>query len=139
MVELPEEDYTADIRFVSKDFAELINQLSIFGDKLELSCDDDIVLNSENEFGKVDITVKENDIVEYIMEEGVTLKTSYGIKFITMITKFSNLNKELLINVTEGLPIKLTYNLDDWKEKDSCSENCIDNYICLYLAPLLDD
>ena len=37
-VELPEKEYTADIRFVSKDYAELINQLSIFGNKLTISC-----------------------------------------------------------------------------------------------------
>ena len=49
MVELPEKEYTADIKFVSKDYAELVNQLSIFGDRLKIKCDDEIVLNSENE------------------------------------------------------------------------------------------
>tara|TARA_B110000444_G_C18754267_1_gene554317 strand:+ start:163 stop:810 length:648 start_codon:yes stop_codon:yes gene_type:complete len=140
MVEMPEKEYTADIRFVSKDFAELINQLSIFGDKLKISCGDSIILNSENEFGKVDITVKEDDIIEYIMEEGAKLESSFGIRFITMITKFSNLNKELAINVSEQFPIKLTYNLDDWKDKVNEDDDAsIDNYISFYLAPLEDD
>ena len=142
MVELPSKEYTADIRFVSKDFAELVNQLSIFGDKLKISCGDNIVLNSENEFGKVDITVKEDDIIEYMMEEGETIESNFGIRFIHMITKFSNLNKEVAINISEEFPIKLTYNLDDWKDKedeDDEENNNIDNYISFYLAPLLED
>jgi len=143
MVELPEKEYTADIRFVSKDFAELINQLSIFGDKLKVSCSDNIILNSENEFGKVDITVKEEDIIEYMMEEGAELESSFGIKFVTMITKFSNLNKELAINISEEFPLKLTYNLDDWKdttdEGDDDEDTSVINYISFYLAPLEED
>ena len=145
MVELPSKEYTADIRFISKDFAELVNQLSIFGDKLKIYCGDDIILNSENDFGKVDIRVKEEDIIEYMMEEGAELKSDFGIRFITMITKFSNLNKELLINISQDFPIKLTYNLDDWKDKptdddeEQEEEQSIDNYISFYLAPLLED
>ena len=150
MVELPEKEYTADIRFVSKDFAKLVNQLSIFGDKLKISCGDDIVLNSENEFGKVDITVKEDDIIEYMMEEGAETESEFGIKFIHMITKFSNLNKELSIHMSNDFPLKLCYNLDDWKEdgEDKEDENPEDededesspkNYMSFYLAPLLED
>ena len=62
-----------------------------------------------------------------------------------MITKFSNLNKEVAINISEEFPIKLTYNLDDWKDKedeedeDDEENNNIDNYISFYLAPLLED
>ena len=145
MVELPEKEYSADIRFVSKDFAELINQLSIFGDKLKVKCSDDITLNSENEFGKVDIRVKEEDIIEYMMEEGVEVESSFGIRFVNMITKFSNLNKEVVINISEEFPLKLTYNLDDWKDKkneddeEEDEEKPIDNYISFYLAPLEDE
>ncbi len=143
MVELPEKEYTADIKIVSKDYAELVNQLSIFGDRLKIKCDDEIVLNSENEFGKVDITVKEEDIIEYIMEEEGKIDTTFGIRFITMITKFSNLSKEIGIHISNGFPIKMVYNLDDWKDKpmdESGEDNDeIVNYMSFYLAPLLDD
>lgn len=144
MVELPEKEYTADIKFVSKDFSELISQLSIFGDKLKISCNDTIVFNSENELGKVDITVKEEDIVEYMIEEEQTIDCSFGIKFISTITKFSNLNKILNINISEQFPVKISYNLDDWKDEksendDEENETEMTNYISFYLAPLLED
>ena len=148
MVELPEKEYTADMKFISKDFSELISQLSIFGDKLKISCNDNIVFNSENEFGKVDITVKEEDIVEYMIEEDQTIESSFGIKFISTITKFSNLNKILNINISEQFPVKISYNLDDWKdentendeeEKEEENETNMVNYISFYLAPLEED
>ena len=86
--------------------------------------------------------LKEEDIIEYMMEEGATIESSFGIRFINMITKFSNLNKEVAINISEEFPIKLTYNLDDWKDKEDENDeenNNIDNYISFYLAPLLED
>ena len=142
MVELPDKEYTADIRFVSKDYAELINQLSIFGNKLNIVCNDDIVLNSENEFGKVDIIVKENDIIEYMMEEDSEIDCCYSIKYINMITKFANVNKEIGIHISNTFPIKFMYNLDDWKDEDNddnTTHSISKNYIGFYLAPLEED
>ena len=85
----------------------------------------------------------EEDIIEYMMEEGEEIDTTFGIRFITMITKFSNLNKEIGIHISNGFPIKMVYNLDDWKDKpmDEGGEDNDDivNYMSFYLAPLLDD
>tara|TARA_A100001015_G_C15037184_1_gene737071 strand:+ start:849 stop:1646 length:798 start_codon:yes stop_codon:yes gene_type:complete len=138
-VELPEKEYTADIRFVSKDYAELINQLSIFGNKLTISCGDDIILNSENEFGKVDITVKEKDIIEYMMEEDSQIESYYGIRYVNMITKFSNVNKEIGIHISNNFPIKFVYNLEDWKDSNDEDDAALSHYIAFYLAPLEED
>lgn len=142
MVELPSRESTADIKFVSKDFAELINQLSIFGEKLKFTCNDNIILNSANEFGKVDITVKEEDIVEYMMEDGAEVESYFGIKFIHMITKFANVNKEVGIHISNDYPIKMVYALDDWKdqnEDDDESDQPLNHYIAFYLAPMEED
>ena len=142
MVELPSRESTADIKFVSKDFAELINQLSIFGEKLKFTCNDNIILNSANEFGKVDITVKEEDIVEYMMEDGAEVESYFGIKFIHMITKFANVNKEVGIHISNDYPIKMVYALDDWKdqnEHDDESDQPLNHYIAFYLAPMEED
>ena len=139
MIELPEKEYTADIRFVSKDYSELINQLSIFGDKLKISCNDNIVLNSENEFGKVDITVKEEDIIEYMMEEDSSIESWFGIKFVNMITKFANLNKEISIHISNDFPVKFMYNLEDWKDKTDDEDSEIKHFMAFYLAPLEDE
>ena len=142
MVELPSRESTADIKFVSKDFAELINQLSIFGEKLKFTCNDNIILNSANEFGKVDITVKEEDIIEYMMEDGAEVESYFGIKFIHMITKFANVNKEVGIHISNDYPIKMVYALDDWKdqnEDDDESDQPLNHYIAFYLAPMEED
>jgi len=142
MVELPSRESTADIKFVSKDFAELINQLSIFGEKLKFTCNDNIILNSANEFGKVDITVKEEDIVEYMMEDGAEVESYFGIKFIHMITKFANVNKEVGIHISNDYPIKMVYALDDWKDQnddDDEGEQHLNHYIAFYLAPMEED
>ena len=142
MVELPSRESTADIKFVSKDFAELINQLSIFGEKLKITCNDNIILNSANEFGKVDITVKEEDIVEYMMEDGAEVESYFGIKFIHMITKFANVNKEVGIHISNDYPIKMVYALDDWKdqnEDDDEGDQPLNHYIAFYLAPMEED
>ena len=140
MVELPSRESTADIKFVSKDFAELINQLSIFGEKLKFTCNDDIILNSANEFGKVDITVKEEDIVEYMMEDGAEVESYFGIKFIHMITKFANVNKEVGIHISNDYPIKMVYALDDWKQQQEDEDEAqINHYIAFYLAPMEED
>ena len=102
-------------------------------------CNDNIILNSENEFGKVDITVKEEDIIEYMMEEDSQIDTQYGIKYINMITKFSNVNKEIGIHISNSFPIKFVYNLEDWKDSSEEENDTLSHYIAFYLAPLEEE
>jgi len=48
-------------------------------------------------------------------------------------------NHYVNLHISENIPMKMQYNLSNWKENNS-EENYIDeNYIKIYLAPLIDD
>lgn len=139
LMTLPEKEYAADIKFVSQDYAELINQLSIFGEKLKITCNDNIILNSENDFGKVDIIVNKDDIIEYMIEQDSEIESLFGLKYIQMITRFAKLNKEVCIHISNDFPIKFVYSLHDWKEENDEEVEDLKHYIAFYLAPMEDE
>ena len=50
MLEIPDTEYTADIHMISSQFTELVNQLSIFGNELQVKCSDDIRLTEKEKW-----------------------------------------------------------------------------------------
>ena len=67
------------------------------------------------------------------MEEDSEIDAQYGIKYINMITKFSNVNKEIGIHISNSFPIKFVYNLEDWKDSSE-EENDTIHYIAFYFC-----
>ena len=141
-LEIPDADYSSDIIINSDEFKHILSQLVNFGDKVQfkLGYDDYIYMKTEGQLGKMQVRIKEENIVEYALEENKMFEIVYGIRFINLFCNFSKLNQNVNVHISENIPMKLQYDLSNWKEikEDDDIDNDV-NYFKTYLAPLLDD
>jgi proliferating cell nuclear antigen len=133
-LDIPETEYEADISMLSDEFADLISQLNIFGDELHVNCNmETIALTSNGEMGKMTAAIKEENIVEYAIEEDSTVNLTISIKFIQTMCGFSKISDVAYLHCSNNKPVKLHYSLDDEDSGDST------NYVRFFIAPKLDD
>lgn len=131
---IPENEYEADIAIMSDEFTDLISQLSIFGEELNINCNmETIDLSSKGDLGQMTASIKEEDIVEYAIEEDVTVDLCVGLKFIQNMCGFSKISEVAYLHCSRGTPIKLHYSLDDEDSLDS------KNYVRFFVAPKIED
>ena len=66
-------------------------------------------------------------------QEDLDLSVTYALMYINTMCNFSKLNDSVYIHISEDIPLKMHYSLD---EKDSTES---ENYVKFYLAPKIDD
>ena len=129
-LEVPETEHEADISILSDEFADLISQLNIFGDDLQINCNmETINLTANGEMGKMTAAIKEENIVEYAIEEDIIVNLTISIKFIQIMCGFSKISDVAYLHCSNNRPVKLHYSLDDEDSGDSC------NYVRFFVAP----
>lgn len=128
--DIPEVEYTADIILESHIFKDYINELIMFGDDLNFTCNEkEIVLSSGGDEGTSRIIINEEYLEEYGIEEEAKVDLTYSIKIIKIISNFVKLNKLTNIHISEDKPLKIEYNLDEGDE----------NKLSFFLAPKIVD
>ena len=140
LLEIPDTEYTADIHMISSQFTELVNQMSIFGNELQVKCNDDIRLTGKGEMGSMDAVIKEDDILMYAVEEDTSLDLNFSMSYINMMVAFGKINKKVKIHISDSMPMKLQYGMDDFmdiEDEDDMDED--KNYIRFFLAPKIED
>lgn len=131
---IPEIEHQADITIQSQQFADLINQLCIFGDELKINCDmENVRLSAKGEHGQMTASIKDEDIIEYVIEEDSTVNLTCGLKYIQRMCAFSKISSNVYLHCSNDNPIKLHYSLD---EEDS---NNSQNYVRFFAAPKIGD
>lgn len=139
LLDVPVTEWSADIEMLSGEFSQLIDQLSIFGNDLTIKCNDEIVLSGSGEHGKMNARIQNEDILLYAVEEDTKINVNYSMPFIKEMASYSKLNKKVKIGVSEEIPIKVQYDLDDFMDDDDDEEEEAKNYIRFFLAPKIED
>ena len=118
-----------------------MNQLNLFGEKLEIECgkDENIYIRTDGDAGKMQVRLKESDIIEYAYDDEVELNIEFSIRYLAMFAKFSKLNTACSLHLSRNQPLKLVYDLNSWMEGDEDDDREIENYIRFYLAPKVND
>lgn len=99
-VEIPEKEYEADIIINSDQFAALITQLGIFGEEIRINCNmETINISSKGDHGRMTVSIKDDDITEYAIEENEIIDLLFDLKFIQNICAFSKLVKKCIFIV----------------------------------------
>lgn len=114
MLEIPTTIYAADALLVSEELSNLATQLSIFGEDVAISFSEEgIVLTSEGDTGTMCATIEDNIITEYAVEENNTITSNFSLQFIRNVCAFSKLNKNIQLNCSQDLPLRVEYALGD--------------------------
>lgn len=132
MMEIPESDYQLNISMASKKFKSVVDQLSGFGDTINVIYNEDkIFLNSEStEEGEMKIEINLDDLEGCEVEEDLNMRKSFATRYIHMFTQFLKISKDISLSFHNDLPLKVVYILDE-EEKN--------NYLRFYLAPKISD
>ena len=83
--------------------------------------------------GKMTAAIKEENIVEYAIEEDTTVDLTISLKFIQLMCGFAKISDVAYLHCSNNRPVKLHYSLDDEDSTDST------NYVRFFVAPKLDD
>lgn len=125
---VPDQSYTLDLEFDSKKLKKLIDELSIFGEHVNLTANEnEINAISKSVEGNMTVNIPFDDIEEYSIEENETINSTFLLKFIKNVCQFHKISQNINIYITNNLPIQLKYNI------------CENSYTRFYIAPNVDD
>jgi len=137
---IPDMEYEVDLKINSSGFEKIMNQLNMFGEKMEIDCgkDENIYIRTVGDAGKMQVRMKEADIIEYAYDDEVQLNIEFSTKYMVMFSKFAKLNSVCCLHLSRNQPLKLVYDLNSWMETDDEDKEVV-NYIRFYLAPQMGD
>jgi hypothetical protein len=150
LLDVPAVDSPVEVIFKTDILKKYLSEQATFGDTIKIQCDDSNI-EFKVESTELDMNTYINvDTVEmYAIEEDTTIQIQYNLVMLSKFMEFSKLSKTTHLYISEDMPLKLIYNLDDEpKENNDEEENKddeeddkgeIQNFISLYMAPMMDD
>lgn len=129
LMNIPHIESQAELSISSTNFASIINQLKLFGDSLDIECNEENILltSVSQESGKMLVKIDIDDLTSYAINEGENMKISFSLNNLHNICMYNKIAKEIEIHLTKNYPMKIIYNLGD------------DTKLVFYLAPKIDD
>lgn len=131
LMAIPDSECNAEFTLSSATFASMVNQLKMFGENLDVLCNEDkIVISSISaESGKMSVDIEIDQLTEFAINEGETLTLSFSLNMLHNICAYSKIAKEIDIKLTDNFPMKIVYRLDADTEAK----------MMFYLAPKVND
>lgn len=128
-MEIPNIESQAEFTLVSSHFADLINQLKIFGDTMDIQCSEEkiVLYSNSQENGKMSVDIKIDELKSFAIEEGKTVKLSYSLNYLHHICAFHRLSRVVELKLCNDYPLQVLYNLGQ------------DAILALYLAPKMEE
>lgn len=121
---IPDLEYDADFTINAKQFNELISQLILFGDILNIICNEkEINLESNSENGKMKVEIPIDDLREFSIAEGENMELSFSINYIHKMCLTTKLSKDIEISISKDFPIRIKYDLGE------------ESFILFFIAP----
>jgi len=134
-IQKPNLTYNTKIIIDSPEFKHICNSLSILGEEvIEInvySSDTDIKcikFTSEGELANGELIYTPSDLLS-INSKVDNFNGIYSLKYLSNIIKSSILSKKVILKMSEGLPLYIRFNFDNYEK----------SYILFYLAPKLID
>lgn len=139
LLAIPEMEYDVEMSIGSENFANIINQLKMFGDNLEIKCTEEQVLlySSNTEQGKMCVEIKIDDLTSYAIGDSVQMM--FSLRLLHQICLYSKMSNELLIYLSKDAPIRFEYVLDKIPSQENEDEEYVQASLVFFLAPRIAD
>lgn len=115
IMSIPDMEYDVEFTLLSSNFANIINQLKMFGDDLEIQCSEEkIQLASQSqEHGKMFVDINIDDLTSFAINEGEQINMNFSLNYLHSICLYNKLAKEMEIKICKDAPLKVIYTLQD--------------------------
>lgn len=129
LLAIPAVDYSVEMTLQSTYFANIINQLKMFGDTMEIQCSEDKIMlyATSIENGKMSVEVKIDDLSAFSIVEGEELRLSFSLMYLHTICLYNKLAKDIELKFSANYPMRIDYDLGDGAK------------ILYFLAPKMDN
>ena len=128
ILNIPEVEYDAEFSISAKKICELCNQLLIFGEIMNVKCNEDkIDLVSTGVGGEMVVNIPIDDLNEFSISEGEFIDLSYSLNYISKICLTSKLSSEVAFSISKNYPLRIKYDLGS------------ESYAMFYMAPRIDE
>ena len=125
---IPEVEYDVDFTMKSENFAELINELMVFGSNLNIICSEEVLeFNASGDTGKLKVNIPIDDLNEYAIAEGEIVDISYSLNHIGKMCLSTKLGQNVSLSISSEYPMAIKYDLGD------------DSSVAFYIAPKIAD
>lgn len=113
LMSIPDNEPQAEFSVSSFHFANIINQLKMFGDNLDVFCSEEKIMLCSNsiEQGKMFVEIKIDDLSSFIIDEGGNIKMSFSLNSLHNICLYNKLSREVVISFKDSFPMKIVYSL----------------------------
>jgi proliferating cell nuclear antigen PCNA len=130
LMEIPAIEYEAEFTLASIKFANIINQLKMFGDNVGIKCSEEKISlhSSTQESGKMFVEIKIDDLTSFVIDEGGEVELAFSLAYLHNICLFNKISKDVDVKLSTNYPMKITYVLNG-------DENAI---LMFYLAPKMN-
>jgi len=128
LLDIPDNEYSVDLILPTKMFVSLSQELSMFDDSVRVVCkQDNVELVAKGNTGAMKVNMNIDDVLEYAIEENISLDMKYSIQYFQMICQFHKLSDKVALGFSKETPMMMKYELDET------------SFVRFYLAPKLDD
>ncbi len=131
IMDIPDMEYEAEFTLGSSNFANIINQLRMFGDTLDIDCSEEkiILCSHSQEQGKMFVEIDIDDLSSFAIIENEKINLAYSLAQMHNICLYNKVAKEVEIKIKRDSPLKIVYNFQDNEEAK----------FIFYLAPKMND
>ena len=125
---IPNVEYQADFIFETPQLKDLIDQMGTFAEMLTFHCTEEYIeISSNGDEGEMTTKLDFDYLEEYSIEEDGNINLKFNMKYISQMLKYQNIFKNVHVHLSETIPLKINYKLDE------------NNHICFFLAPQISD
>ena len=129
LLEVPETtEYDAEITFNSKKVCSIIDNMTTFGDTINVVCNDETVkFVIIGAMAEMTVNIPTEDLVEYSVNEGEEINLLYSLAYLNKLCLSNKLSENVEMCIGNECPMRIKYDLGD------------ESTIIFYLAPKLDE
>jgi len=127
LLEIPEVEYDVDFSIKAKKMCDITSQLLIFGDIMNVKCDEDeILIGCKGVNGEMSVNIPIDDLSEYSIAEGETMNVGYSLTYLSKMCMTTKLSSEIEFGVSTEYPMRIKYSLGEGSQ------------LLFFIAPKID-
>lgn len=140
LMNITETDYVAEFIIGAKTIQDILTQMSVFGNGVYFTCTEEgvnIASSTDNQKGKVEVTVSSNDFEEYAIDEGANLHTEFSCVHLIKYCITTKLVPIIKIHIADNMPMKIGYSLED--DADAAANPEEKSFVRFFITPKISD
>ena len=114
LIKIPVLEYDAEMTICPKIWNELLTQLSLFGDRIKIKCNEEIIeLKCIGDQGEMKIDIPIDNIQEYSINEGEEMEMLFYLHLLSKLTLTTKLTNSVSISFKKEYPLQIKYMFDN--------------------------